>query len=290
MNRFTALLVAAALAVPLFARATQTENHGIHAVPAPGKITIDGDLRDWDLSGQTLMCYDIETLRDVYSATVAMMYDADNLYIALHWKAPRPMSNSHDPHYQAAKGWAGDAVQLRVKTDEISHVTGWYYAAKKEPAIQIEHGKGLDEPFGGFAQVLYQTEKWKMTGGAEMAFAEDADKKGYVQEMKLPWKLITEFRHYKAGATFACGFDLLWGSADWPTMRYSDNLQPGKSDREFFWTAKDAWGPVTLEPKGHLKLPTPDYLTRALQAPGTAQGPIAIAYDLPKARPGHAGD
>lgn len=118
------------------AQATQTDNHGLHAVPAPGKVIIDGKLDDWDLSGQTLMCYDIENLRDLYSTQVALMYDADNLYIGLHWKAPLPMSNSHDPHYQANKGWAGDSVQLRIHTDRIAHVTAWYYAAKKEPTIR----------------------------------------------------------------------------------------------------------------------------------------------------------
>jgi len=107
------------------------------------KVVINGKLDDWDLSGQTLMCYDIETLRDVYSVEVAMMYDADNVYFALHWKDPNPMSNSHDPHYQAAKGWAGDSVQIRFKTDRIAHVTAWYYAARKEPTIQIDYGKSL---------------------------------------------------------------------------------------------------------------------------------------------------
>ena len=149
-----ALILFAVLTLPAFA--TQTDNHGIHAVPPPGKVTIDGKLDDWDLSGQVLMCYDIETLRDVYSAQVAMMHDAENLYIALHWKDPIPMGNSHHPRFQANKGWAGDAVQLRLKTDRISHVTAWYYAAEKEPALQIDYGKSLTEPFGGGELQLFR--------------------------------------------------------------------------------------------------------------------------------------
>jgi hypothetical protein len=39
--------------------ATQTDNHGIHAVPAPGKVAIDGRLDDWDLTGKVVMCYDL---------------------------------------------------------------------------------------------------------------------------------------------------------------------------------------------------------------------------------------
>ena len=86
-------------------RGQQTDNHGIHAVPTPGKVTIDGKLDDWDLSGQVLICYDLESLRDVYSAQVGMMYDAASLYVALHWKDATPMGNSHDPRsstYRAA--------------------------------------------------------------------------------------------------------------------------------------------------------------------------------------------
>ncbi len=265
------------------AYATQTDNHGLHAVPAPGKITIDGRLDDWDLSGQTLMCYDIETLKDVYSANVAMMYDAANLYVSLHWKASRPMSNSHDPHYQASRGWAGDCVQLRIKTDRIAHVSAWYYAARKEPTIQIEYGKSASDAFGAGTVSLYQTAGWKLTEGAEMGFLQDPDGKGYVQEIKLPWKLITSTKKYNPGDQFNCGVETLWGSVDWPVMRYADNLMPGKSSREFFFTSVDSWGPVTLEPKGMLHLPTPDYITRALHPETETPGAAALSYNLAKA-------
>ena len=43
-----ALLLAAA-----GARAQQSNNHVLHAVPTPGKVAVDGKLDDWDLSGRT---------------------------------------------------------------------------------------------------------------------------------------------------------------------------------------------------------------------------------------------
>jgi DNA-binding beta-propeller fold protein YncE len=268
------------LALAGSAWATQTDNRGIHAVPTPGAVAVDGKLDDWDLSGQVLMCYDVETLKDVYSAKVAMMYDADNLYVAIHWTTANPMSNSHDPRYQANKGWAGDSVQLRMKTDRISHLTGWYYAAGKEPFIGISYGKSLTEPFGGGEKKLFQKQGWKLDEGAEEAFLKDADGKGYVQEIKVPWNLITNDKKYGAGDQFSCGVELLWGGADWPVHRYADNLAPGATSREFFWTAKDAWGPVFLEPKGHLTLPVPAYVKAMRQSEQTA-GPVEIQYNLP---------
>ena len=106
----------------------QTDTHGIHAVPAPGPVVIDGDLADWDLSGTVLQCYDVAELREVYSARVSMMHDAQAFYIAIRWVDTAPLGNSHDPRFSASKGWAGDSVQLRIKTDRICHVTGWCYA------------------------------------------------------------------------------------------------------------------------------------------------------------------
>jgi FlgD Ig-like domain len=260
--------------------AVQTDTHGLVAVPAPGPVHIDGKLDDWDLSGATLMCYDVDTLKDVYSATVAMMYDSQNLYVSLHWKDTYPMGNCHDPRYQANKAWAGDCVQLRIKTDRITHVTAWYYAQGKEPAIQIEYGKSLTDPLGGGTKTLLRTDGWKLQEGVEMAFVKDADGKGYVQEIKLPWKLITLEQIPAAGEKFACGVELLWGEADWPVHRYADNLAEGASSREFFWTAFQNWGPVLLSPTGNVKLPEPAWAKVLRQQ--QPQGPVTINYDLPK--------
>ncbi len=262
-------------------RATQTDNHGIHALPVPGKVTIDGKLDDWDLSGQVFMCYDIEALKDIYSARVAAMYDADNLYLAIHWADLNPMCNSHDPHYQANKGWAGDCVQFRIKTDRISNVDCWYYAAKKEPTIQIGYGRDLTHPSGGGVKQLFQTDGWKLTEGAEEAFVKDADGKGYVQEIKLPWKLITLNKTYQAGDSFNMGVELLWGPGDWPVHRYADNMADGFTSREFFFTNVPAWGPLYLEPKGRLELPEPAYASALTAGTKPPQGPVEIAYELP---------
>lgn len=275
------LLVATWLLLTTIASATQTDTHGIHAVPTPGKVVIDGKLTEWDLSGQILQCYDIESLQDIYAGRIAMMYDAESLYVSVHWHDPIPLGNSHDPQYQGGRGWAGDCLQLRIKTDQICHLTAWYYAPKNEPFIGIDYGKSLSEPFDGGYKALFRTAGWKLTDGAEMAFLKDADGKGYVQEMKIPWTLITKDKQYKAGEQFACGIELLWGETDWPVHRYADNLADGATSREFFWTAHYAWGPVVLEAKGNMKLPEPAYMK--FMALTTTPGPVKISYTLPYA-------
>ena len=261
------------------ASATQTDTYGMHAVPVPGKVSIDGDLADWDLSGQTLMCYDVESLQDVYSAKVALMHDAENLYVSIHWKDSTPMGNRHDPRHEAHKAWAGDSVQLRIKTDRISHVTAWYFAAEKKPGFYLDRGKDLNTPFGGEALTFFHQDGWKMDRGVETAYRVDADSKGYVQEMKLPWALLAD-KKYSPGEKFSMGFELLWGQGDWPTHRYADNLSEGASGREFFFTNHKAWGDVILEAKGGMKLPEPSWMKA--QSDGQPTGPVAIEYALPK--------
>src|ERR1039458_7638156 len=53
----------------------------IFAVPAPGKVVIDGNLDDWDLSGQIGMFVTSAT-KDVQGAKIALMYDKDAVYIS----------------------------------------------------------------------------------------------------------------------------------------------------------------------------------------------------------------
>ncbi len=264
--------------------ATQTENFGLHAVPVPGPLMIDGGLEDWDTSGEALMCYDLETLQDTYSARVSTMYDAQNLYVAIKWKDTTPLGNIHDPRYRADKAWAGDSVQLRIKTDRITHITAWYYAEGKEPAMLVDYGVGVEKPFGGDKRKLLGVGGAKLQEGVEMAFKEDDDRKGYVQEIKIPWRLITTEKKFSAGDTFQLGIELLWGEADWPAHRYADNMTEGTSSREFFFVAHKNWGNVTLEAKGGLKLPEPAYMQafRKAQEGEKSQGPVEIAYDLPK--------
>ncbi len=279
MKRITASLIAACLGLVSQATATQTDTYGLHAVPIPGKVAIDGNLDDWDLSGQTLMCYDVESLQDVYSAKVATMYGADNLYVSLHWKDRTPMGNKHDPRFEAHKGWAGDSVQLRIKTDRISHVTAWYFAQDKKPGFYLDRGKDLNTPFGGGAETLLHQEGWKMEKGVETAYVADPDGKGYVQEMKIPWSLVAD-KKYAAGGKFQMGVELLWGESDWPVHRYADNMSEGAGGREFFFTNIKGWGDVTLEAKGGLKLPDPSWMKA--QSGEQPMGPVGIVYSLAK--------
>ena len=89
-----ALLLPAAVAEAYVAIVAKPDHSRIHVVPAPGTVTIDGDLGDWDLSGSILMFMD-EASKETYSVRGAMMFDKDFLYIGARVKDPTPMVNNY---------------------------------------------------------------------------------------------------------------------------------------------------------------------------------------------------
>jgi len=277
------------------AEAQQSDNHVLHAVPTPGKVVIDGNLDDWDLSGQ-IEVYAHYRMKNSYSTKVAAMYDDQFFYLGIVWRDPTPMFNMVDSRFDIGSGWRSDCVQLRVRTDMTMHVDCWYSTAAKHPVINIAYGRFTH---GRNAEDVkhFQSLTDAIKVGAKEAFKMGADGKSYTQEIALPWKLITGQaairkdtgepykppKSYKAGDTFNMGMEFLWGGPDgktWPVHRYADLLQEGHTSREFFWTAEKAWGTVKLEPEGNLDLPEPEVvgIDAFLQK---TQGPVALKYTMP---------
>ncbi|MCU0871273.1 MAG: hypothetical protein MUE50_02915, partial [Pirellulaceae bacterium] len=110
-------LLLAGLALPACAYAQGNDNgrgrhKQLYAVPAPGKVVIDGKLDDWDLSGQIEM-FVIQATRGTMNANFAVMYDADALYIGADVNDPSPMMNMRDPRTDPGRGWDADSCQFR---------------------------------------------------------------------------------------------------------------------------------------------------------------------------------
>ncbi len=282
MIQRTSLILVAILAAGL-GLAQQTENHELRAVPAPGKVVIDGKLGDWDLSGEIVCCYDLTVLKETHSVRAAAMCDAQYLYLSFRFKDPTPLVNHIDPKLEPGGGWKADAVQLRIKLDRVAHVTAWYYTDRREPAMSIHYGLfGTNDPD---TKDLDDA----LAAGAREAFLADPDGRGYVHEMAIPWELLARDGHaLKAGDHMSLGFELFWGSVkanDWPEHRYADLVNPQRPQREFFWTTPEAWGTLTFLARGKLA-PSPsikqlaDVERQAAMQYSTA-GPIALRYDLP---------
>ena len=259
----------------------QSQNEGITAVPAPAKVTIDGDLSEWDWSGRIWVFAD-SGVRNRYSVEVAAMWDAENLYLAAKWKDPTPMLNNVDPDFNPTEGWKADAIQMRVVTDQTMWLTTWYYAPKKMPVLHLSVWKNPAKDKDGQDITLLRAKEGgtDLGQGAEMAYKADTDGKGYAQEIKIPWKLLyKQVPAMKAGVAFRMGLEFLWGDITgntWPVHRYADNMQPGKTSREFFWTATKDWGNIELSGTGHV--PVRQYIDET----GRVEGTVPIRLVVPR--------
>ena len=234
----------------------QSQNEGLDVVPRTRPVAVDGTLEGWDLGGQIWSFADIG-VRNRYSVKTAAMWDADALYLAFVWRDPTPMFNTIDPAFNLNDGWKSDAVQLRLAThDSAAWVTMWYFTGKKQPVLVIDHWRNRRESRDGTDSDVHIAKEGgtDLGGGVKLAYKMDADGQGFVQTARIPWeKLYKAKPDVKAGLTFQMGLEFLWGDPTgytWPIHRYADNMQPGKTSREFFWTAQTVWGDAKLVAKG----------------------------------------
>jgi hypothetical protein len=277
------LLLIAVLVCTGSALAVPSLNTELVAVPAPGKVSVDGDLGDWDLSGTIYSCPDTQTYAELGAVRSAAMYDADGLYLSFRWVDPTPMANQVDPDEPGKhdRGWASDSVQIRIFNETEVHITAWYYAGGDKPAMYVHFGPGggpnqKPELSAGLAQ------------GAKMAFRRNKDGKGYTQEIFLPWELLSSSgKVYNAGDEFSLGLHFNWGGRDnrsWRELEWQDVVaNPGKVNRLFFWQDRSAWGKIKFSPAGNLKLEPRPWELPATGPTGpdlSTVGSVPLEYEL----------
>ena len=288
--RATGLATAAMMAGQLAFGAGQTNNYELRAVPKPGEVKIDGKLDEWDLSGEMMMCYDLSTLLDKYSVKAACMYDKDYLYLSFRFKDKTPMVNHIDPVNTPGDGWKSDSIELRMKSDIISNWETWHYTDRNIPWASISYGA-----CSGAVVAKENPDRREVPDatkeGVKIAFKADVDKGGYVEELAIPWKLVTrKGNSLGAGQKMNLGIQANWGAPsgiNYPAHRLVDLINKNEPQREFFWANADAWGDLVFMAKGNLKpAPSIGQLSEIEKWQDTlysTQGPVRMEYELPEA-------
>jgi hypothetical protein len=260
----------------------KTDHAEIHVVPAPGAVTIDGDLKDWDLSGAILMFID-ESSKAAYSVRGAMMYDKDFLYIAAQVKDPTPMVNNYAFGGQAEMAWNADAIQIRflavpnAESDAsmqsgsrispelnkgVNHLTLWPSTLDKKAGLHIAHTLQFADPAVN-------------PPGVEGACKPDADGKGYVMEYKVPWSVLRAARPFTGGDTAQVQFQLHWGDNSGQNLRLGMTDVRNAKSGDLGYMGPSSWGKAIFEKTGNLKLAEKAVL-------GRAAGHIPITFNLEK--------
>jgi len=250
--------------------ATETENINLRVVPAPGRVTIDGKTDDWDLSGSLFSCSDVENQREQFGLWFTAMYDADNVYFLVRWVDPTPMNNAASSI--GGFNFSGDSLQIRIVTgfqtpqQRVSHWDAWHSSDGKDVISTVY---GFDFAGGSLVNPT----------GAREAFLVNADKRGYVQEIALPWKYLTkDEKPLPARGQFILTIHPHFTSPPFG-VHSPDIWRPGASpNRVSPFMDYPNWGIATLEPAGKLPL-RPVRLTDGREFPVKAtKGNLAVDW------------
>lgn len=180
----------------------------IRVLPAPAKITVDGDLSDWDRSGAFYSAC-LPPYHETYYVEGMMMYDRDYVYIGAHVGDPAPMRSMMDPPNGSDQiAWRGGSVIVRLCVDpklgwplkaigapeaefsgekaghrpqdlseQIVHLTMWYHRPTQRARLLLSYG--MD----------FHGERTDPAGWAG-AFKMDPNGLGYTLEYAIPWSLL----------------------------------------------------------------------------------------------------
>jgi hypothetical protein len=286
VTRMACILACLTCAVPstwaYLATVNKTDYQEIHIVPAPGKVVIDGDLKDWDLSGSVDLFLD-EASRATMNVQGVYMYDQKAFYVGGHVKDPTPMMNAHDFASDMGLVWDSDCVQLyliadpavksRVSTQSggqhqmpaadqrsLCYIFLWYSTRDQKPGFMIMYTLGFKDMSLNPKDV-------------EATYKKDADGKGYTFEYKIPWKILRQEKPWKDGDRVQTQWQVQWGDplgekgiTGMTDVRVRDSMDLG-------YMGPASWGTGIVHGTGHLKLAKKTKLERAA-------GHIPITFTL----------
>jgi hypothetical protein len=243
--------------------ATETENLDMQVLPTPGPMVIDGTCDDWDLTGGIFACSDVENQREKYGVWVHTMWDADTLYILARWQDLTPMNNPGS--IKGDYGFNGDCLQFRVITapaDKLEDAAGRRDLRGEDdlPATRVSHisawrdREGLDTVKIDWGHRFNEGSVDAKAKGAKQAFVEHADKRGYDQEIAIPWSLVSRDGWKPSAGTrivITVEPNFLTGAGSRLTIKDIFRANVG-IDRVFTFGSQGVWGFATLEARGKL--------------------------------------
>lgn len=267
----------------------------IFAVPVPGKVTIDGKLDDWDLSGQ-IYSYVVAETADMMSAKLAVMYDAEALYVSAIVRDTSPMMNRHDPNVDPEKAWDADVCQIWYSLDPdlpyplkfnqfekqetpppVATMFLWYFTDRKEPNLallrSLVRGTVPVRPDLGAKGVIPSTH-------FQGAFVKAEDGGGYTLEYRIPFTTMGLKRAPKANDLLASTFAVFWGTPDGLKTAGGAAWAYDVMGRAGFpFQDAGCWGKMSFSEKGNL----PKALVEE-GLPPEKPLPLKFAYELPRDR------
>lgn len=276
------IMISADAASGYVAIVNKTDHSEIHVVPTLDKVTIDGKLDDWDLSGAILMFLD-ESSKQTYSVRGAMMYDKDFLYVAAHVKDPTPMVNNYAFGGQANMAWNADSIQIFLLSNPdirstASRQTGSRMSpedAKYAQTFVLWYSTQDKEPGYVAMYTLQYKDVTLNPQGVEKACRKDDDGKGYVLEYRIPWAVLRAPRPLTAGDKVQIQWQMHWGNDLGTAVRTGMTDVRNAASGDLGYMGPACWGTAIFEKAGNLKL-----VEKSVT--GRAEGHIPLEFALDK--------
>jgi hypothetical protein len=299
LNQLTTVILLAAIIIMGSLSVLADVGRGLHkkiyAVPVPGKVVIDGNLNDWDISGQ-IHSYVVAETAETQGAKIALMYDKDALYVSAIVRDNSPMMNRHDPKVDPEKAWDADVCQVWFsldpdlpypinnstfsKTEKLPPVATmflWYFTDRKEANLSI------------FRSMVNETLPIRPDLSAngvipadhfKGAYKKADDGLGYTLEYRIPFDTMGLKRAPKANDLMATCFAVFWSTPDGlktaggAAWAYDVMGRPG-----FPFQDSGTWGKMSFSEKGNL----PKTMVEEGMPPEKPL-PLKFSYELPKDR------
>lgn len=227
------------------------DNANLYVVPAPGKVAVDGDLGDWDMSCAYGPQYVDPALKDQYNVTWNLMYDDQALYLAGIFNTATPFFNEHGVDNT---WWLGDSLEFRMQTD-----TKWAGGDPKTNSDILTFGVWYNPKEDKDYVALQRSFEFKIGDVSQVQIKSKPSAGGRTFELRVPWTVVQSGNYPYAGANVQCTLAAIWQNGLRAFAMGSISSFRGMGD----------WGIAHFLPAGNQKL-----VYRALRQPVAAETPI----------------
>lgn len=186
-------------------RAALTE---VRVRPAPRDLSLDGNPRDWDWTAAVTV-RPPDQFGDFCQARIALLYDADALYVAGEVADPYPMANALAFDGDMRRSWSADAVQLHLRAvtgappadagADVNDIRLWYSTRDRRAGCCVILGNGIEAAHVNPA-------------GVQGAYRRREGGNGYAFTYRLPWPALNSRRAPRRGERLTACLQCHWGT------------------------------------------------------------------------------